>query len=146
MRQLSCIAELMVVSVGGAGREATLAATHDSPPDLSAQRPCSARRVSRRQQSLHHAGRILVYRRSETVDAWIISHMAIRDGDVDLLTNQRQVSSEQAQRPQRRDNVQGMSNGNIGVFLPFALLYTPAQAWMETYRGHRLATSVRAEQ
>jgi hypothetical protein len=33
---------------------------------------------------------------------------------------------------------------NIGVFLPFALLYTP-QACMETYRGHRLATSIRAE-
>jgi len=35
-------------------------------------------------------------------------------------------------------------HGNIGVFLPFALLYTQ-QAFMETYRGHRLATSVRAE-
>jgi len=60
--------------------------------------------------------------------------MAIWDGDVDLLTNQRQVSSEQAQRPQRQDNVQGMSNGNIWVFLLFVLLYT-AHAWLETSRG-----------
>ena len=35
-------------------------------------------------------------------------------------------------------------HGNIGVFSPFALLYTH-QAFMETYRGHRLATKYNHE-
>jgi hypothetical protein len=47
------------------------------------------------------AGRIRLYKSSaDRSDVWIISNVDIRDGDVDLLTNQRQVSSEQAPRPQ----------------------------------------------
>jgi hypothetical protein len=47
------------------------------------------------------AGRIRLYKSStDRLDAWIISYMDRRDGDVDLLTNQHQVSSEQAPRPQ----------------------------------------------
>ena len=91
------------------------------------------------------AGLIRLYKSSaDRLDAWIISNMAIWDGDVVLLTNQRSVSREQAPRLQLWLNVQGTSNGNIKVFLPFALLYTP-QACMEVFRGHCLATSVRAE-
>jgi CRP-like cAMP-binding protein len=41
------------------------------------------------------AGRIRLYKSSaDRLDAWIISYMDIRDGGVDLLTNQHQVSSE----------------------------------------------------
>ncbi len=47
------------------------------------------------------AGRIRLHKSSaDCLDAWIISNMAIWDGDVDLLTNQCPVSSEQAPRPQ----------------------------------------------
>jgi CRP-like cAMP-binding protein len=47
------------------------------------------------------AGQIRLYKSSaDRLDAWIISYMDRRDGDVDLLTNQHQVSSEQAPRPQ----------------------------------------------